>query len=76
MNITVHLVEHSTSDMMAEIVGLCQDVLQFGHINLVVLNTSDSMLSFEALPGKILVCNNVETYKPSAGKTIILKFFH
>lgn len=62
IDIAVHLVEHPTSDMMAEIVGLCQDALQYEHIDLVVLNTSDPILSFEALSGKLLVCNNRETF--------------
>ena len=62
IDIAVYLSAHPTPAMLAEIVGLCQDALQYEHIDLVVLNTSDSILAFEALSGRLLVCNNEEAY--------------
>ena len=62
IDIAVYLSAQPTPAMLAEIVGLCQDALQYEHIDLVVLNTSDSILAFEALSGRLLVCNNEEAY--------------
>ena len=62
IDIAVYLSEQPTPDMLAEIVGLCQDALQYEHVDLVVLNTSDAILSFEALSGRLLFCNNEEEY--------------
>ncbi len=62
IDIAVYLSAQPTPAMLAEIVGLCQDALQYEHIDLVVLNTCDSILAFEALSGRLLVCNNEEAY--------------
>jgi len=62
IDIAVYLSAQPTPAMPAEIVGLCQDALQYEHIDLVVLNTCDSILAFEALSGRLLVCNNEEAY--------------
>jgi len=62
IDIAVHLSEQPTTDMLAEIVGLCQDALQYDNIDIVVLNTSDPILAFEALSGKRLACRNEEAY--------------
>ena len=62
IDVAVYLSAQPIPAMLAEIVGLCQDALQYEHIDLVVLNTSDSILAFEALSGRLLVCNNEEAY--------------
>jgi hypothetical protein len=62
IDIAVHLSEPPTPDMLAEIVGLCQDALQYDNIDIVVLNTSDPIFAFEALSGKRLACRNEEAY--------------
>jgi hypothetical protein len=62
VDIAVHLSEQPTPDMLAEIVGLCEDALQYDNIDIVVLNTSDPILAFEALSGKRLACRNEEAY--------------
>jgi predicted nucleotidyltransferase len=62
IDIALYLSDKPSADMLAEIVGLCQDAIQYDNIDLVVLNDSDPILSFEALSGKLLVCNNEETY--------------
>jgi len=62
IDIAVHLSEQPTPDMLAEIVGLCQDALQYDNIDIVVLNTSDPILAFEALSGRRLTCRNEEAY--------------
>ena len=56
IDIAVHLSERPTPDMLAEIVGLCQGALQYDNIDIVVLNTSDPILAFEALSGRRLAC--------------------
>jgi len=62
VDIALYLSEKPSADMLVEIVGLCQDALQFDNIDLVVLNDADPILSFEALSGRLLVCNNQEAY--------------
>lgn len=62
IDIAAYLSEQPTPDMLAEIVGLCQDALQYEHVDLVVLNTSDAILAFEALSGRLLFCNKEEEY--------------
>jgi predicted nucleotidyltransferase len=62
IDIAVHLSERPTPDMLAEIVGLCQDALLYDNIDIVVLNTSDPILAFEALSGRRLACRNEEAY--------------
>jgi hypothetical protein len=62
IDIAVHLSERPTPDMLAEIVGLCQGALQYDNIDIVVLNTSDPILAFEALSGRRLACMDEEAY--------------
>jgi len=62
IDIAVHLSELPTPDMLAEIVGLCQGALQYDNIDIVVLNTSDPILAFEALSGRRLACMDEEAY--------------
>jgi len=62
VDIALYLSEKPSADMLAEIVGLCQDAIQYDNIDLVVLNDADPILSFEALSGRLLVCNNEEAY--------------
>jgi hypothetical protein len=62
IDIAVYLSVKPSADLLAEIVGLCQDVIQYDNIDLVVLNDADPILCFEALSGGMLVCNNEEAY--------------
>jgi predicted nucleotidyltransferase len=62
IDIALYLSDKPSADMLAEIVGLCQDAIQYDNIDLVVLNDADPILSFEALSGKLLFCNNEESY--------------
>lgn len=62
VDIALYLSDKPSADMLAEIVGLCQDAIKYDNIDLVVLNDADPILSFEALFGKLLVCNNEEAY--------------
>lgn len=62
VDIALYLTDAPSADMLAEIVGLCQDAIQYDAIDLVVLNDADPILSFEALSGKLLFCNNEEAY--------------
>jgi len=62
IDIAVHLSERPTPDMLAEIVGVCQGALQYDNIDIVVLNTSDPILAFEALSGRRLACMDEEAY--------------
>jgi len=62
IDIALYLSDKPSADMLAEIVGLCQDAIQYDAIDLVVLNDADPILAFEALSGSLLVCNNEEAY--------------
>lgn len=62
IDIAVYLSEQQSPDMLAEIIGLCQSALQYDNIDIVVLNTSDPILAFEALSGRRLACRNEEVY--------------
>jgi len=62
VDIALYLTDTPSADLLAEIVGLCQDAIQYDNIDLVVLNDADPILSFEALSGRLLVCNNEEAY--------------
>ncbi len=62
IDIALYLSDKPSADMLAEIVGLCQDAIKYDAIDLVVLNDADPILAFEALSGSLLVCNNEEAY--------------
>jgi predicted nucleotidyltransferase len=62
VDIALYLTDALSADMLAEIVGLCQDAIQYDAIDLAVLNDADPILAFEALSGRLLVCNNEEAY--------------
>lgn len=62
IDIAVYLSEEPSPDMLAEIVGLGQDALQYDAIDLTILNSSDPILAFEALSGKLLTCSDAEKY--------------
>jgi predicted nucleotidyltransferase len=62
IDIAVYLAEKPSPDMLAEIVGLVQDTLQYDAVDLIILNTSDPLLAFEALSGKLLTCRDDEAY--------------
>jgi predicted nucleotidyltransferase len=69
IDIAVYLSTDPTPDLLAEIIGLCQDSLSFEHIDLVVLNASDPVLAFEALCGKLVICKNEESYQSFFSRT-------
>ncbi len=62
IDIAVYLSTDPTPDLLAEIIGLCQDSLSFENVDLIVLNTSDPVLAFEALCGNLIICKNPEFY--------------
>lgn len=69
IDIAVYLAAKPSADMLAEIVGLCQDALNYDRIDLVVLNDADPILSFEALSGRLLVRTNEEAYRAFFSRT-------
>jgi len=62
VDVAGYLAEKPSPDMLAEIVGLVQDTLHYDAVDLIVLNTSDPLLAFEALSGKLLSCRDDEAY--------------
>ncbi len=62
IDIAVYLSTSPTADILAEIIGLCQDAVKFDNIDISILNTSDPILAFEAISGKLLTCRDDEKY--------------
>ncbi len=62
IDIAVHLSEKPDIELLTEIIGKCQDALNYENIDLVVLNSSNPILSFEALSGRLLTCRDDDIY--------------
>ncbi len=60
IDIGIYLSTPPTVDILAEIIGLCQDSLKYDNIDISILNTNDPILAFEAISGKLLTCRRYE----------------
>lgn len=62
IDIAVYLSVEPGIELITEIIGICQDILDYENIDLVVLNKANPLLSFHALSGEILTCKDIEQY--------------
>lgn len=63
IDIAVHFSGNLNPDILADIIGSCQDAVEYDNIDLSILNKYNPILAFEALCGKILTCKDREIYE-------------
>ncbi|PKL19439.1 MAG: nucleotidyltransferase domain-containing protein [Spirochaetae bacterium HGW-Spirochaetae-5] len=63
IDIAVYFKTMPDLDVRCGIIGKLQDQLGFEKIDLTVLNSAPVFLSFEALKGKMILCNDTDVYE-------------